>query len=102
MSELVRVGNALIPRGNTRFIARGFRDAVQSDDLVTLGQVIELIAASSGSGEFLIKGFGNTLETVEDGDYRIVTNSDNTCVMQFRDSGVWDTDNETEIMTPTA
>jgi hypothetical protein len=79
-------------------VMRGYLPAEQSNDLTTLGQVQDLIASISSG--FLIKGFGNTLPTVENGDYQIVTNSDNTCVIQFRKADAWDTANETELATP--
>ena len=79
-------------------VMRGYLPAEQSDDLTTLGQVQDLISGISSG--FLIKGFGNTGSSAENGDYQIVTNSDNTCVLQFRKDGAWDTDNETELATP--
>lgn len=48
----------------------------------------------------LYKGNGNTTDSPENGDYRIVVNVDGDLVVQYRDNGAWDTDNETSLATP--
>jgi hypothetical protein len=87
-------GNRILPMDTGILpIISGVSPGEQADDVATVGQLV----SSDGS---LIKGFGNTGTSAEDGDYRLVTNSSNEFVSQFRVLGSWDTGNETILATP--
>jgi hypothetical protein len=72
-------------------------DPVEDKEAVNL-QTLRSLSALQNS--LIIKGDGNSLDSPQDGDYRITVNSGGDLVIQYRISNAWDTDNETGIATP--
>ena len=74
--------------------------ATIDDEAVNLGQLKSTLL-SPIMANLIFKGFGNTdFQNVENGDYRIITNSSNELSVQYYTSGAWDSVNETILATP--
>lgn len=93
--------------GNIISVSTGFLAKIggvapgEHDNEVVIVSQLNAAVENPISSRIIVKGFGNTdLTQAENGDYSLVTNSDNTFVIQFYTGGAWDTDNETELATP--
>lgn len=72
-------------------------DPVEDKEAVNLQTLRSLSAVQD---YVIVKGDGNSLDSVQNGDYRITVNSSGDLVVQYRTSDAWDTDNETGLATP--